>query len=186
MEALITSTITVAIAEIGDKTQFLSLLLAAKFRNKLAIILGILVATLSNHAVSAAFGVWLSDFLIGSWGGWIIGGSFILVGLWLLAPEKDEATNNQFDRYGAFIVSALLFFITEIGDKTQVATVLLGAQFQSTLIVTLGTTLGMLITNVPVIYAGQKLMSQIPLNFTRMVAAFIFICVGLLSIFVNK
>ncbi len=185
MEALITSTITVAIAEIGDKTQLLSLLLAAKFRNKLAIILGILVATLANHAVSAAFGVWLSDFFIGFWGGWIIGGSFMLVGLWLLIPDKDEETNSQFDQYGAFVVSALLFFIAEIGDKTQIATVLLGAQFQSTLIVILGTTLGMLIANVPIIYAGQKLMSKIPLNLTRMIAAIVFICLGVLSIFVN-
>ncbi|MCU4675172.1 TMEM165/GDT1 family protein [Catenovulum sp. 2E275] len=184
MEALFTSTLSVAIAEMGDKTQLLSLLLAAKFRNKLAIVMGILVATLINHAVSAWFGVWLAKFLQDGWGVWLLGGSFIAVGLWLLIPDKDEETDNRFDKYGAFVVSAILFFVAEIGDKTQIATVLLGAQFQSTLMVTIGTTVGMLLANVPVIYAGDKLMKKIPLNLTRLIAAAIFIIVGIVSILV--
>jgi len=182
MEALFTSTLSVAIAEMGDKTQLLSLLLAAKFRNKLAIIMGILVATIINHAISAWFGVWLSKFLQDGWGVWLLGGSFIVVGLWLLIPDKDEETDSRFDKYGAFLVSTILFFLAEIGDKTQVATVLLGAQFQSTVIVTIGTTIGMLIANVPVVYMGDKLMQKIPLNLTRMIAAAIFIAVGLASL----
>ena len=185
MEAFLTSTVTVAIAEIGDKTQLLSLLLAAKFRNKLAIVSGILIATLLNHAASAWLGVWLSNFLTEGWDAWIVGASFILVGLWLLVPDQDEAVDNRFDQYGAFAVTTLLFFLAEIGDKTQVATVLLGAQFQSTLMVILGTTLGMLLANIPVVYLGDKLMRKLPLQTTRILAATIFIAIGLLSMFVH-
>lgn len=182
MEAFTTSTFTVALAEIGDKTQLLSLVLAARFKNKWAIIGGILLATLLNHGVSAWLGQWLGQFLQSQTGRFIVGGSFIALALWLLIPDKDEDVDSRFDRYGAFVVSTLLFFFAEIGDKTQVATVLLGAQFGSILLVTMGTTLGMLIANVPVVYAGEYIMARLPLNLTRMIAAIAFALVGVFKI----
>ncbi len=186
-EPLTTSILTVALAEIGDKTQLLSLVLAARFRNKTAIIAGILLATLLNHGVSAWFGNWLGDwmteFFQSETGRYIVGGSFVALALWLLIPDKDDEVDNRFDQYGAFAVSTILFFLAEIGDKTQVATVLLGAQFDSVMIVTLGTTIGMLLANVPVVYAGDYLMQRIPLNATRIVAALLFAAVGVFHMF---
>lgn len=182
MDAFLTSTAVVAIAEMGDKTQLLSLLLAAKFRNKSAIVLGILVATLLNHAASAWLGAWLVGFVSSSVGHWLLAGSFILVGLWLLVPDKEEAIGSRFDQYGAFAVSLGLFFLAEIGDKTQVATVLLAAEFQSVVWVTAGTTLGMLAANVPVVYLGARLMEKIPFQLTRRLAAALFILMGVLAL----
>lgn len=182
MDAFLTSSLTVAIAEIGDKTQLLSLFLVAKFQNRWAIIFGILVATLLNHAASAFLGGWLSQYLQSNLGQWIIGGSFILLGLWLLIPDKDDKPDSKLLAYGAFFASTVLFFIAEIGDKTQIATVLLGAQFESVLWVTLGTTCGMLLANVPVVIAGEYLMQRIPLNATRIVASCVFIIVGIIQI----
>lgn len=179
METLLTSTFTVALAEIGDKTQLLSLLLITRFKAPWSIILGILVATLLNHAASAWLGVWLSQFLMSQAGQWLISGSFILVGLWLLIPDKDEQASSAFDHYGAFIVSLCLFFLAEIGDKTQVATVLLGAQFSSVFLVTTGTTLGMLLANIPVIFAGKILMDKIPFKTFRILAALAFVATGI-------
>ncbi len=178
MEAFLTSTITVALAEIGDKTQLLSLFLAAKFRNRWAIIFGILVATLLNHAASAWLGGWVGQYFQSQTGQWIIAGSFILVGLWLLIPDKDDNPDSKLDQYGAFAASCVLFFLAEIGDKTQIATVLLGAQFDSILWVTMGTTLGMLLANVPVVFLGEYLMQRIPLNLTRVLASLAFIATG--------
>lgn len=180
METFLTSTLTVALAEIGDKTQLLSLILAARFKNKWAIIAGILVATLLNHGVSAWLGNWVGQFFQSDTGRIILGLSFIALAAWLLIPDKDDEIDNKFDRYGAFLVSTILFFIAEIGDKTQIATVLLGAQFDSILLVTLGTTFGMLIANVPVVFAGEYLMKHIPLKVTRIAAAAVFAIVGLI------
>ena len=186
-DPLATSIVTVALAEIGDKTQLLSLVLVARFRNKAAIIAGILLATLLNHGASAWFGNWLGDWMTAFFqsdtGRYIVGGSFIALALWLLIPDKDDEIDSRFDHYGAFAVSTLLFFMAEIGDKTQVATVLLGAQYDSVLLVTLGTTLGMLLANVPVIYAGEYLMRRIPLNASRLVAALAFSATGLFHMF---
>ncbi|MBB1405147.1 MAG: TMEM165/GDT1 family protein [Pseudoalteromonas nigrifaciens] len=179
MEIFLTSTVTVALAEIGDKTQLLSLLLAARFHNKIALILGVLVATIINHGLSAWFGDWLSGNFAIEYLPWVVNISFIVVGLWLLIPDKDEAVSHKYDRYGAFLVAFVLFFIAEIGDKTQIATVLLGAQYQSVLWVTIGTTVGMLIANVPVIYAGNALLKRIPLNKVRIIAASVFVLLGL-------
>lgn len=181
-ESFITSTLTVALAEIGDKTQLLSLVLAARFRNKWGIIGGILLATLLNHGVSAWLGSWLSQFLQSETGTWLVGASFILLAAWLLIPDKDDDVDNRFDRYGAFLVATVLFFLAEIGDKTQIATVLLGAQFESVFWVTMGTTLGMLLANVPVVLAGDYLMKKIPLTLTRTLAALAFAIVGVLHI----
>ena len=184
MEAFLTSTFTVALAEIGDKTQLLSLFLIARFNKPWSIIAGIFVATLVNHAVSAGAGVWLGQFLESEMGQWLIAGSFIVVGLWLLIPDKDEEPTSRYDGYGAFMVSTVLFFLAEIGDKTQIATVLLGAHFTAIVPVTLGTTLGMLLANVPVVLLGAALMKHIPLKIGRVVAAAAFVLTGLLALLV--
>ncbi|MFV8816271.1 TMEM165/GDT1 family protein [Haliea sp. E17] len=182
MDAFITSTLTVALAEIGDKTQLLSLFLATRFRNKWAIIAGILVATLFNHGVSAWLGDWIGQYLQSQMGQWLIGGSFIALGLWLLIPDKDDSDDSAIERYGAFVATTVLFFLAEIGDKTQIATVLLGAQFNDILWVTIGTTLGMLAANVPVVFAGDYLMQRIPLKLAHVLAAVAFVIVGIWQI----
>lgn len=182
MDAFLVSCFTVALAEIGDKTQLLSLFLTTRFRNKWAIILGILVATLLNHAASAWLGDWIGQYLQSQVGQWLVGGSFMALGLWLLVPDKDGGDDSAVHKYGAFVASTILFFLAEIGDKTQIATVLLGAQFDSVVLVTLGTTLGMLLANVPVVFAGEYLMQRIPLKLTRVLAALAFIGVGLVHV----
>jgi putative Ca2+/H+ antiporter (TMEM165/GDT1 family) len=184
MDAFFTSTFTVTLAEMGDKTQLLSLLLVTRLQKPWQIIAGILIATLLNHGVSAWFGDWFSQFLTSELGELLIHLSFIAVGLWLLIPDKDEEPNTSLDKYGAFVVSLVLFFIAEIGDKTQIATVLLAAEYQSLLWVTLGTTLGMLLANVPVVFAGNYIMQRIPFTLTRVLAAMAFITIGLYG-FVN-
>lgn len=183
METFLTSSITVALAEIGDKTQLLSLLLAARFSNKLAIVAGIFVATILNHAVSAWFGTWLSQFLLGTTGNILLSLSFIAMALWLLVPDKEDDEAVKYTQYGAFLVSTVLFFLAEIGDKTQVATVALAANYQNIVLVTVGTTIGMLLANVPVVYAGDAIMKRIPLHYARVSAAVVFALVGISVLF---
>lgn len=180
MDPLLTSTFAVAIAEIGDKTQLLSLILAARFANKWAIICGILVATVINHGLSAYLGLVSAQFLDQAWVQYVISGSFILVGLWLLIPDNMDNEEIGLSKYGPFIVTAVLFFLAEIGDKTQVATILLGAQYQDVLIITIGTTIGMLLANIPVIWFGKALMRRLPLNMARFASAGFFILLGAL------
>ncbi|MDP5144089.1 TMEM165/GDT1 family protein [Rheinheimera baltica] len=180
MDAFLSSFTAVAIAEIGDKTQLLSLFLAARFRAKGAIIAGILVATLLNHAASAWLGVWLSQFIPSGWHQWLLGGSFIAVALWLLIPDKDDSGDTGVLRFGAFFASCVLFFLAEIGDKTQIATVILAASFeQSVWLVIVGTTLGMLAANVPVVYAGSWLLQKVSLQWARRSACGVFIVLGI-------
>lgn len=181
--AFLTSTLTVAVAEIGDKTQLLSLLLAAKFRNKAAIVSGILAATLLNHAASAWFGVWLGQSL-DQWinsdtARWLLAGAFIAMALWVLVPDKDDDDTDTHQAWGAFLATTVLFFLAEIGDKTQVATVLLGAEFNSVLWVTMGTTLGMMLANVPVVLYGDRLMKRMPLNIARYITSAVFAALAL-------
>jgi len=183
MDALLSSFTAVAIAEIGDKTQLLSLFLAARFRNKTTIIAGILVATLLNHAASAWLGVWAAQFIPAGWGHWLLGGSFIAVALWLLIPDKDDSEDTAMLKYGAFAASCILFFLAEIGDKTQIATVILAASFENALwMVVWGTTLGMLAANVPVVYAGSWLLQKISLDWARRAACAVFILLGIFTI----
>lgn len=183
MEAFLSSFTAVAIAEIGDKTQLLSLFLAARFRAKGAIIAGILVATLLNHAASAWLGAWAAQFIPANWQPLLLGGSFIVVALWLLIPDKDDSDETSVLRYGAFIASCVLFFLAEIGDKTQIATVLLAASFDQALtLVIVGTTLGMLAANVPVVYAGEWLIKRIPMHIARYSACAVFILIGIFII----
>jgi putative Ca2+/H+ antiporter (TMEM165/GDT1 family) len=181
LDALIYSTLGVAIAEIGDKTQLLSLFLVSRFHQRAPIILGILVATLLNHALSAWLGAWLANLIPAGWQNWLVGGSFILVALWLLIPDKEEDEDSGILRYSAFTATTVLFFLAEIGDKTQIATVLLAARFEETAMVILGTTLGMLAANVPVILAGRWLMDRLPLNAARIGAFVLFLILGIVT-----
>ncbi|ANG63533.1 hypothetical protein A8C75_14330 [Marinobacterium aestuarii] len=183
MEALLASASAVAIAEIGDKTQLLSLFLASRFVQRNAIIAGILLATLLNHALSAWLGVWVAHWIPATWLPWIIGLSFIAVGLWVLIPDKEDDENAGVLRFGAFIATCVLFFIAEIGDKTQIATVILAARFDdATLWVIIGTTLGMMLANVPVVYAGAWLMQRLPLVWARRGACVLFAGLGIAAI----
>ncbi len=181
-DAFVASFASVTVAEIGDKTQLLSLFLAARFRSRGAIIAGILVATLLNHAASAWFGAWVAQFIPEGWHAWLLGGSFIAVALWLLIPDKDDSEEVSVLKYGAFFASCILFFLAEIGDKTQVATVLLAATYPETWQVILGTTIGMLAANVPVVYAGSWLLERISLDWARRVACAIFMLLGVITI----
>jgi putative Ca2+/H+ antiporter (TMEM165/GDT1 family) len=180
MEALFTSTAVVALAEIGDKTMLLAILLATRFRKPLPIVLGILVATLANHGLAALLGQSIAGLLDGVWFRYAIGVSFVAMALWTLVPDKledDEAP--KVSRFGAFWTTTVAFFIVEMGDKTQIATIALGAQFQNVLLVTLGTTLGMMLANVPAVYFGNALVARVPLVVVRSVAALLFLVIGL-------
>jgi putative Ca2+/H+ antiporter (TMEM165/GDT1 family) len=182
MEILLSSTAAVAIAEIGDKTQLLSLFLASRFKQRYAIIAGILVATLFNHAASAWLGVWLLDLLPPNMAPWIISGSFLLIALWLLIPDKHDDGPSSLDKYGAFIATMVLFFIVEIGDKTQIATVVLAAKYNEIFWMITGTTLGMMIANIPVVFAGRWLMDRLPLKYARWGTFALFLAMALITI----
>lgn len=182
MEAFLSSTLAVAIAEIGDKTQLLALFLAARFAQKNAIIAGIFVSTLLNHFVSAALGVWLAKFVSPDMMKWIVGLSFIIVGLWLLIPDKDEETDSKWLKYGAFGATVVLFFLAEIGDKTQIATVLLAAKYHALFWVVCGSVLGLMIANVPVVYLGDMLMKKIPAKAVRIAACVLFVVLGVVTL----
>lgn len=177
LQALLTSTALVAVAEIGDKTQLLSFVLAARLRRPLAIVAGIFAATIANHFLAAVVGTWVADAVPKPVLVWIVGLSFILFGLWALKPDRldDEPTLY---RRGAFVTALVAFFLAEMGDKTQFATVALAARFDNLAAVVLGTTVGMMIANVPAVWAGEKLAARIPLAPVRWTAAALFIALG--------
>jgi putative Ca2+/H+ antiporter (TMEM165/GDT1 family) len=179
LEAFLVSTGIVALAEIGDKTQLLALVLAARFRRPGPICLGILFATLLNHAGAAAIGAWAGDFLEGPYGRWGLALSFFAVAVWALIPDKleDEAVGQR--RAGAFLTTLVCFFLVEIGDKTQVATVALAATYDAIVAVVIGTTLGMMIANVPAVLIGEHAATKLPLRLIRGVAAAAFAGLGL-------
>lgn len=179
MEAFLTSAVLVAIAEIGDKTMLLAIVLATRFRKPVPIILGILVATLANHALAALVGQQAAAYLSGDWFRIAIAASFIIMGLWTLIPDKFEEDDKPADRSSVFLTTLVAFFFVEMGDKTQLATVALGARFDAVLAVTAGTTLGMMAANVPAVYLGQALVERISLNIVRMIAAALFVITGL-------
>lgn len=178
MEALFTSTAVVALAEIGDKTQLLAILLATRFNRPLPIILGILVATLANHALAALLGASAAALLDSPIFRYAVGVSFIAMAAWTLIPDKldDEAPKA---RFGAFLTTLIAFFLVEMGDKTQIATIALGAQYHDVVTVTAGTTLGMMIANVPAIFLGHQLLKRIDLAKVRTIAAGLFLLIGL-------
>ena len=179
MEALLVSTGVVALAEIGDKTQLLALLLTARFRSPWPIVAGIFVATLANHAFASAVGAWLMTLVGPEAMRWILGMSFIAMAAWTLIPDSAPDEKSATPRYGVFLTTLVAFFLVEMGDKTQIATVALAAQFHSIVFVVLGTTLGMLLANVPVVFAGEALMRRVPLTAVRIVAALSFLALGL-------
>lgn len=180
MEALLTSTAVVALAEIGDKTQLLAIVLATRFKRPWPIVAGIFVATIANHFLAALVGEQAAAFLDGRWFRYLVAASFILMAGWTLIPDKfDEDEEAKPSRFGPFLATAIAFFIVEMGDKTQIATVALGARFQSVVPVMMGTTIGMMIANVPAVFLGNALIKRVPLNVVRAVAALLFLGIGL-------
>ncbi|MFK0086874.1 TMEM165/GDT1 family protein [Pseudomonas sp. NPDC090755] len=172
LESLLVPTAIVALAEIGDKTQLLALILAARFRKPWPIIAGIIAATLANHAAAGAVGAWVSTFFSAATLHWILAASFAATALWTLIPDKmDDDETSAARRYGPFLTTLIAFFIAEIGDKTQVATVMLAAQYPHLIMVIIGTTLGMLIANVPVVLAGNFAAEKLPLTLIRRLAS---------------
>lgn len=178
IEAFLISTGIVALAEVGDKTQLLSFVLAARFRKPLPISLGILVATLANHGVAAAVGSWVTSALNPETLRLILGLSFIAMAVWVLIPDKYDAAKTKPMRFGVFGTTLILFFLVEIGDKTQVATIALAAQYQALVLVVLGTTLGMMIANVPAVVLGERSAHKIPARLVHTIAAGIFAALG--------
>lgn len=178
MEAFLTSTLSVAIAEIGDKTQLLALLLICKFHKPWPIISGIFFATILNHCGAAWVGEFINHWLEPKTLTYLVAGAFIAMALWILIPDKVDEEQSLLDKFGPFLATFILFFIAEIGDKTQIATVLLAAKYQSIVMVTLGTTLGMLLANVPVVMLGKLGAEKLPLKWIRIGCAILFLGLG--------
>ncbi|WP_242111487.1 TMEM165/GDT1 family protein [Luteimonas aquatica] len=178
MDALTVSTFSVALAEIGDKTQLLALLLAARYRRPWPIVAGILVSTMLNHALAGSLGAMLTQWFSPGAMRWFVAGSFIAVALWTLKPDKLDEGASALPPHGAFVATTIAFFLAEIGDKTQVATVLLAAKYSPLWQVVVGTTLGMLLANVPVVVLGSRFADRLPLKAARIVAALLFLALG--------
>ncbi|MFA9439872.1 TMEM165/GDT1 family protein [Uliginosibacterium sp. sgz301328] len=182
MEAFLVSTGVVALAEMGDKTQLLSLVLAARFRKPWPIVAGILAATLANHAGAAAVGHWITTVLGPDVLRWILAVSFLAMAAWILVPDKlDEDEASAGSRFGVFGATVIAFFLAEMGDKTQIATVALAARYTSLVGVVAGTTFGMMLANVPVVFLGDKLVRRVPIRIVHMIAAGIFAVLGLVA-----
>ncbi|MCI2964249.1 MULTISPECIES: TMEM165/GDT1 family protein [Shewanella] len=182
MEALLASTFTVAIAEIGDKTQLLALILAARFKNKTAIILGILLSTLFNHFAAAWIGQWAINWVSPDLARYLVAASFFAIALWVLIPDKVDAEESRFYKMGPFLATFILFFIAEMGDKTQIATVVLAAKYDSLTMVVAGTTLGMLLANVPVVIAGHFSAEKLPMLWIHRGCAVLFALLGVVTL----
>ncbi len=179
MEALLVSTGVVALAEIGDKTQLLAFLLAARFKKPVPIVLGILAATLVNHGLAGALGAWIVQTVSAGVLRWVLGLSFVGMALWTLIPDRvDEGAAPMAQRLGVFGATLVTFFLAEMGDKTQVATVAMAAHYGMPVLVVIGTTLGMLIADVPAVFVGDRLASRIPMKLVHSVAAAVFVLLG--------
>ena len=188
MEAFLISTGVVALGEMGDKTQLLAMLLAAKFRRPLPIVMGILVATLANHAAAGAVGGWVATALGPDVLRWVIGLSFLAMAAWMLVPDEVDAdaassSHSRFGVFGVFGTTVVAFFLAEMGDKTQIATVALAARYPDLLAVVTGTTLGMMISNVPAVYLGDTIAKKVSMKLVHGIAALIFGVLGLLTLF---
>ena len=182
MDAFLVSTAIVALAEIGDKTQLLAFILAARFRRPWPIVLGILVATLANHAFAAAVGTWLTTLMGPQTLRWVLGLSFIAMAVWTLIPDKLDEDDAKLPRFGVFGATLIAFFLAEMGDKTQVATVALAAQYQMLVAVVAGTTLGMMIANVPAVLLGDRIAARMPVKLVHGIAAAIFLGLGIATL----
>src|SRR5258708_5607637 len=184
MEAFFVSTGVVALAEIGDKTQLLAFILAARFKKPIPIIAGIFCATLVNHGLAGALGTWITSFVSPNILRWILGVSFVGMAIWTMIPDKIEEEETQVARHlGVFGATLITFFLAEMGDKTQLATVALAAHYGAPLIVVIGTTLGMLIADVPAVFVGNRFAAKIPMKLVHSIAAAIFVAMGLLTLF---
>ena len=182
MEGFLFSTGVVALAEIGDKTQLLSIVLAAKFRKPLPIILGILVAPLVNHAAAGGLGAWIGSLLSPMTLRWVVGLSFLAMAVWVLIPDRLDEEDTKLPALGVFSTTVVVFFLAEMGDKTQIATVALASHYPSLAAVVLGTTLGMLLANVPAVYFGERAARLLPLPLVRMATALLFVGLGLATL----
>ena len=184
MEAFLVSVGVVALGEMGDKTQLLAMLLAARFKRPLPIVLGILVATLANHALAGAVGDWVATAMGPTLLRWVIGGSFLAMAVWMLVPDKvDEDSAGGHQRFGVFGTTVLAFFLAEMGDKTQIATVALAARYHDLFAVVAGTTLGMMLANVPAVFLGDAIARKVSMRLVHGIAAAIFAVLGLLTLF---
>ena len=183
MEAFFVSTGIVALAEMGDKTQLLSLVLAARFRKPWPIVLGILVATLANHGLAGAVGSWVTTFMGPDVLRWVLGASFIAMAVWMLIPDKlDDEEGDSAPRMGVFLTTVVVFFLAEMGDKTQIATVMLAAQYNAWFAVVAGTTLGMMLANAPVVWFGDAITKRVPLRLVHLTSAGIFAVLGVIAL----
>ena len=183
MESLLVSTGVVALAEIGDKTQLLAFILAARFKKPVPIILGILVATIVNHGLAGALGAWITSTVSPEVLRWVLGLSFMGMAIWTMIPDKIEEEETQVARrFGVFGATLITFFLAEMGDKTQIATVAMAAHYASPVMVGIGTTLGMLIADVPAVFVGDKLASRIPMKLVHTIAAAIFALLGVATL----
>ena len=180
MEAFLISIAIVALAEIGDKTQLLTLVLAARYRKPWPIVAGIFVATLLNHGVAGALGAWLTSLIGPGAMRWVLGVSFLAMAIWILIPDKlDDDSGDSRRLGGVFLTTAVIFFFVEIGDKTQIATVALAARFDSLAAVVLGTTIGMMLANAPVAFFGEALARRLPVRLVHRIAAAVFALLGI-------
>lgn len=183
MESLLVSTGVVALAEIGDKTQLLAFLLAARFKKPVPIILGILAATIVNHGLAGALGAWITATVSPDILRWVLGISFIGMAIWTMIPDKIEEEETQIaKKLGVFGATLITFFLAEMGDKTQIATVAMAAHYAAPLMVVIGTTLGMLIADVPAVFVGDKLANKIPMKLVHSIAAAIFALLGVATL----
>ena len=179
MQALITSIAAVALAEIGDKTQLLAIVLATRFKRPWPIIAGIFGATIANHFLAALVGAEAAAFLQGRWFRYLVAASFIVMAAWTLIPDKLDKVDDKPPRFGAFVTTLIAFFLVEMGDKTQLATIALAARFHSVVEVMIGTTIGMLLANVPAVFLGDALIRRVPMRAVHIVAALLFLAIGL-------
>ena len=183
LNALLVSTGIVALAEIGDKTQLLAFMLAARYRRALPIVAGILVATVANHAFAAAVGTWLTQALGPDVLRWVLGLGFLAMAVWTLIPDRLDADEVPLKNgMGVFMTTTVAFFLAEMGDKTQVATVALAAQYQAFVAVVAGTTLGMMIANVPAVLVGDRLAHRMPVRLVHIIAAVLFAALGVAAL----
>lgn len=183
MESLLVSTGVVALAEIGDKTQLLAFILAARFKKPLPIIAGILVATIVNHGLAGALGAWITSAISPEVLRWVLGASFIGMAIWTMIPDEiDEDETQVAKRFGVFGATLVTFFLAEMGDKTQIATVAMAAHYETPVMVVIGTTLGMLIADVPAVFVGDKLANKIPMKLVHSIAAGVFAILGVATL----
>jgi putative Ca2+/H+ antiporter (TMEM165/GDT1 family) len=182
VQAFLVAAGIVALAEIGDKTQLLAFILAARFRKPLPIIAGILIATLANHSFAGALGAWLTALMTPQTLRWVLGISFLGMAVWTLIPDTLDEGDSKVTRFGVFGTTLIAFFLAEMGDKTQIATVALAAQYQSFLAVVAGTTLGMMIANAPAVLLGDRIAQRMPVRLVHAVAAAIFAILGVVTL----